>query len=101
MQIESLKQNLQSLSENDLFIVLQRARRVRFQRRTLNIIKRVDLWLFPSMAFASNYHVLTNFFPGHPVKLFAILASSFMSATLTLFIIRPPKRRSPGHWVGL
>jgi hypothetical protein len=64
----------------------------------LNFLNRVDLWLFPPLAFYSTYLVTTRYFPDHLIKFIAIMATSFMAATLTLFLIRPPKRR-PVHWV--
>jgi len=64
-------------------------------------IYRFELLVFPPAAFASNFYVLSRFFPTHPIRLFALLASSFMSATFTLLLLRPPKKRFPGHWVGL
>lgn len=79
-----------------------------FRRGVLHVVKvsaewiyRFELLVFPPAAFASNFYVLSNFFPTHPIRMFAILASSFMSATLTLLLLRPPKKRFPGHWVGL
>lgn len=80
-----------------------------FLRRGILLVVRVsaewlyhfELLVFPPAAFASNFYVLSRFFPTHPIRLFALLASSFMSATLTLLLLRPPKKRFPGHWVGL
>lgn len=64
----------------------------------LHFIYRVDLWLFPPLAFISTYIVTTKYFPEHPVKLYAVLSTAFMFSTLTLFLIRPPKRRQY-HWI--
>lgn len=64
----------------------------------LDFLYRVDLWLFPPLAFIGNYFAMLKLFPPHPMKYIAILASSFMSATLTLFILHPPKRLQY-HWV--
>lgn len=78
------------------------------RRGILQVVKVSDEWLyrfellvFPPAAFASNFYLLSRYFPAHPIRMFALLASSFMSATLTLLLLRPPKKRFPGHWVGL
>jgi hypothetical protein len=68
----------------------------RLSDNILRFLYRVDLWLFPPLAFYSVYLLTTRDFPEHPIKMVAVLATSFMAATLTLFLIRPPKRR-PYH----
>lgn len=68
------------------------------KNRIVDFLYRVDLWLFPPLAFASAYLVASKYFPPHPMIMFAILATSFMFSALVLFIIRPPKRRR-FHWV--
>lgn len=57
----------------------------------LKRIYRVDLWLFPPLAFISTYIATLRYFPAHIMKEEAVLATSFMAMTLTLFLIRPPK----------
>jgi hypothetical protein len=60
---------------------------------TLSFLNRVDLWLFPPSVFYSVYLTTMKNFPPHPIKIFAVLATAFMSATLTLFLIRPTKHK--------
>lgn len=61
-------------------------------------LSRIDLWLFPPLAFISTYIAANNHFPAHPMKIYTVLACAFMFATFTLFLIRP-KRRKNFHWV--
>lgn len=63
-----------------------------------NFLSRIDLWLFPPLAFITTYFATTNQFPAHPIKMYVVLSCAFMFATLTLFLIRP-KRRKVFHWV--
>ncbi len=57
-----------------------------------------ELYIFPPLAFIADYIWMKTIFPDHPMTQFAILATAFMSATLTLFILRPPKRKRI-HWI--
>ena len=63
-----------------------------------SILYRVDLWFFPPLAFFATYNLALRYFPPHPITTCAILATAFMAATLTLFLLRPPKRMH-AHWV--
>lgn len=63
----------------------------------VEFLYRADLWLFPPFAFLATYFVAQRRFPEHIMKPYAILSVAFMSATLTLFLIRPPKRQI--HWL--
>lgn len=73
----------------------------RISLRLSALLHMLDLYLFPPLVFASNFYAVDTLFPAHPVRLIGVLASAFMSTTLTLFVLRPPKPRYPGHWVGL
>lgn len=64
-----------------------------------NFLSRVDLWLFPPLMFTAVYITAHNNMPTHPMKIHAVLACAFMFATLTLFLIRPKRRRVNVHWV--
>lgn len=66
---------------------------------TVNFLSRIDLWLFPPLAFISTYFATTNHFPSHPIKIYVVLSCAFMFATLTLFLIRPKRRKLQVHWV--
>lgn len=70
-----------------------------FLIRSIDLMYRTDLWLFPPLAFFSAYLAANNNFPDHPIKIFAVLACSFMFATLTLFLIRPRRWRRSAHWL--
>ena len=69
--------------------------------RLASLLHILDVYLFPPLVFVSNFYAVNRLFPPHPVRMIGVLASAFMSTTLTLFVLRPPKRRFPGHWVGL
>lgn len=84
-----------------LYIVLRLFIAVQLPQISESIVKhlrRIDLWLFPPLAFISTYFATTNHFPQHPIKIIVVLSCAFMFATLTLFLIRP-KRRKNFHWV--
>lgn len=98
---QELKESLRLLSRKDLKRVLLRVRLHRLRHEILRALYRVDLWLFPPLSFSSSYLALSRFFPHHPIRLFALLASSFMASTLTLLMLRPPKRVYVAHWIGL
>jgi hypothetical protein len=66
--------------------------------KILKFLYRVDLWLFPPLAFISTYIMTSKYFPPHTIKTFAVLSTAFMFSTLTLFLIRPPKRKQ-FHWI--
>jgi len=98
---QELKESLQLLSRKDLKRVLWRVRLHRLRHNTLRALYRVDLWFFPPLSFSSSYLALSRFFPHHPIRLFALLASSFMASTLTLLLLRPAKKVYTAHWVGI
>lgn len=85
-----------------LFVLVLRARWMVWDafKPIINWVYVRELYIFPPLAFASNYFAQQHYFPDHPIRQMGLLASSFMSATLTLLILRPPKKRFPGHWVG-
>lgn len=64
-------------------------------------LRALDMYLFPPAVFASNYYAVDALFPQHPIRMIGVLASAFMSTALTLFVLRPPRKRFPAHWVGL
>ena len=65
----------------------------------LKYLVRVDLWLFPPLAFIACYKAISQIVPAqHPMAFVTIMATSFMGATLTLFLLRPPKKKS-AHWI--
>ena len=67
--------------------------------RVLNFLYRVDLWLFPPLVFYSAFKSSTYLIPAaHTMALMAVLSISFMATTLSLFLLRPPKRLH-AHWV--
>lgn len=78
-----------------LFIAIQLSHLAQI---TLKYLSRIDLWLFPPLAFISTYITTNNHFPTHPMKIHAVLSCAFMFATLTLLLIRP-KQRKQVHWV--
>jgi hypothetical protein len=58
-----------------------------------------ELYIFPPVAFVADYTWMSRIFPHHPISELAILATAFMSMTLTLFLLRPPTRRIKAHWI--
>ncbi len=98
MKQKELQNILQSLNKTELQIILWYVRIHSFRRKVLNNLYRSDLWLFPPLSFLSTYKATSRFFPVHPIAFDAIMATSFMAATLTLFLIRPPKKLQ-AHWV--
>lgn len=99
MKQNELETNLQHLSKADLHIVLRYVRLRHIRHKILNGLYRVDLWLFPPLVFYSTYLLTSNNFPPHPIKIFAILSTAFMFATLTLFLLRPRKLVRIFRWV--
>lgn len=83
-----------------LFVIILLARRktIIFISTIANWLYVRELYIFPPLAFISNYFALLKLFPPHPMSQIAVIASSFMSATLTLFMLRPPKRFQ-AHWI--
>jgi hypothetical protein len=73
----------------------------RIEYKILKWCKRIDLWLFPPAGFWACYNSISNIIPaGHPMAFNATMATSFMFATLTLFMLRPKARgRIQVHWV--
>jgi hypothetical protein len=65
----------------------------------INWLSYCELFVFPPLAFYSTYLLTSNNFPPHPIKIFAVLSTAFMFATLTLFLLRPRKWRRIAHWV--
>ena len=57
-------------------------------------LSRADLWLFPPLAFFAVYRVMSRFIPPHPLAPLAIIGTSFNAATLTLLVIRPPRKHT-------
>lgn len=95
MRPEELPKILQSLNKTELQIILWYVRFRWMRHKVMNILGRVDLWFFPPLAFISGYKAISLIVPaGHPMAFFAIMATSFMCATLTLFLLRPIKRKS-------
>jgi len=48
--------------------------------------------------FTDLFNTTSHFISNHPIALYTILATSFMAATLTLFLIRPA-RKFQAHWI--
>jgi hypothetical protein len=59
------------------------------EKIALQVLHRVDLWLFPPAAFFAAYNLAIRNFPDHPIKMIAVLSTAFMCAALVLMIIRP------------
>lgn len=58
----------------------------------LRSMRRVDLWVYPPLAFFSAFKAMSRFVPEeHPMALVTVLSTSFMAATLALFILRPAR----------
>lgn len=66
---------------------------------TASYLNRIDLWLFPPLMFTAVYITAHNNMPSHPIKTIAVLSCAFMFTTLTLFLIRPKRRKVEVHWV--
>lgn len=99
MKKKELETNLQSLSKSDLRIVLRYVRLRQFRHKIIKFFNRVDLWLFPPVAFFADFFWMKRIFPAHPITEVAILSTAFMAMTLTLFLLRPRKWKRTAHWV--
>lgn len=101
MNQKELETNLQSLSKSDLHVILHYVRLRHIRHQLLKLLYRVDLWLFPPLAFLSTFLATSKYFPSHQIKLFAVLSTAFMFSTLTLFLLRPRKWKWKriAHWV--
>lgn len=67
--------------------------------RLHGILYRIDLWLFPPLAFFAAYKAMLRFVPVHPISKMTVLTSAFTSAAYALFLLRPPKRMRLAHWI--
>jgi amino acid permease len=65
----------------------------------INWLYYFELFIFPPLAFLSTFLTTSKYFPSHPIKIFAVLSTSFMFATLALFLLRPRKWKRTAHWV--
>ncbi|MEW6403377.1 MAG: hypothetical protein AB1649_16395, partial [Chloroflexota bacterium] len=84
--------------KKELIIILWYARGKQTKQKILTTLYRLDLWLFPPLAFLGTFKATLRLIPTHPIAFYAIMATSFMAATLTLFLIRPPKKVT-AHWI--
>lgn len=66
-----------------------------------NLIQRIEMWVFPPAIFCLTFLLARRGIPAdHPIALWAALAISFMALTLTLFMLRPPKKvERPDPWI--
>lgn len=93
MKQKELQDILQSLNKTDLQIILWRARLHRIRQITLNILHRIDLWLFPPLGFYACYNAISLLFPtNHPMTSIAIPGTAFMFTTLAILLLRRPKK---------
>ena len=99
MKQKELEAKLQSLDKHELRIILRHVRLRHLRQNILNFLYRVDLWFFPLLAFIANFYWMSSFIPEHPITQLTVITSSFSSAALTLFLIRPPKKVFPAHWI--
>jgi uncharacterized membrane protein YhdT len=93
-------------SEARALFVLLVALVLRARYRTHHGIQTVAKWLyvhelyiFPPVAFIADYAWMKRIFPEHPFTEMAVLATAFMSMTMTLFLLRPRKWKMAAHWV--
>lgn len=90
MKTEELQKILRLLNKTELQIILWNIRLHLFRHKMLNVLRRVDLWLFPPLAFVSSYKAISQIIPAqHPMAFNAVMTTSFMCATLTLLLLRP------------
>jgi hypothetical protein len=69
------------------------------EHKVSRILRRIDLWFFPPTMFVTSYKAISQLVPSnHPMALYTLLATSFMSATITLFLLRPAKKKN-FHWI--
>lgn len=62
-------------------------------------IRRIDLWLFPPLAFFGAYKSMMQIVPlEHPMALITVLATSFMCSVLIQLILRPVAKKK-FHWI--
>ncbi len=71
----------------------------KIEKKITEKIQRVDLWLFPPLAFIGCYKAISQIIPSeHPMAFNTTMATGLMCATLTLFILRP-KSKKLAHWI--
>lgn len=93
MKTEELQKILRLLNKTELQIVLWRVRLRWIHHKMLGVLRRVDLWLFPPLAFVSSYKAISQIIPAqHPMAFNAIMATSFMCTVLTILILRPIRK---------
>ena len=98
MKQNELQKTLQSVNKTELQIILCYTRVKWMRHNLLSILYRIDLWLLPPLSFFATYKAISHVIPTHPIAFYAIMSSSFMAATLTLFLIRPVSKKS-AHWI--
>jgi hypothetical protein len=100
-----LYEALEKASEFRIYIAIAWLIYCRVNRASIRFLKQCfewlyyrELYLFPPLAFVADYSWMKQVFPNHPISELGIVSSAFMTMTLTLFILRPPKRVK-AHWV--
>jgi hypothetical protein len=78
-----------------VWIIFSDATLKQIEYQLLKWSKRVDLWLFPPVGFWASYGAISKIIPAeHPMAFYAKMATSFMFATLTLFLLRPKNKNN-------
>jgi hypothetical protein len=67
----------------------------------LKYLIRIDLWLFPPLAFIACYKAVSLLFPSnHPMTYLAIPGTAIMFTAFAMLLLRPPQKRI-AHWIKL
>ncbi len=56
------------------------------------VLRRIDLWLLPPLAFYAVYRLMAHAVPAHPMADIVVAATAVNAAALTVLIIRPSKK---------
>lgn len=74
------------------WIIFKSVHWIKIEEVFIKRIRRIDLWLFPPLAFYGAYKSMMQIVPmDHPMALVTVLGSCFMSAVLVQLVVRPRK----------
>ena len=81
------------------WIIFKSAHWKPFEKSFVKKIQRIDLWFIPPLTMIGTFTSISKIVPkNHPMAFITSMATSLMGMTLSLFIIRPPKKKT-AHWV--
>ena len=74
------------------WIIFRSVHWTKIEKILVENIQRIDIWLFPPLAFFGAYKSMIKIVPeGHPMALVTVLGTCFMCVVLVQLIVRPRK----------